>query len=441
MGFELTKKDFLNKVPSTLKNEFKFLSKFDDSFFADSGPLKPNKIYQVKIAEENVKHIDKKLHAVKTGKNIDFSLGGYKFRFIISGKRSARKGDAKSTKLQELCSLKICENVFKNKSTKLQDLVKIYPDLADNKDWQDSFKAQELVFKQIKNKYNLKPTVFNRDGGFMDFITKKVKQFGVGAKDSWNPADIWIHTPNIEKEFKDVSSLSEINNIMIRLFNEGKLCGISLKKTGKTAKMEETNFKKIEMKTNGFIKGKLLLNLKPGNKEFKNDEFSYDLQHPEGTINVQIRMYPKNNRASVQVSYKLKGGKAEMGKVPAAFRNAIYKEICHADFPKGKNMPYNEDLFRKEEKMWADKIAVILQNQNFETGCRSKQEFLDNIYQIYRNNGDAYHAIELVSKFQGIEVAYQFAKLKSQKLDKLVTVWSYLAQKKSDQFGPFIKVY
>jgi len=441
MGYELNKKDFLKKVPSALRKEFKFLDKFDDAFFADTAPLKSGKIYSVKISEDNVKYIDKKLSPKKTGKNIDFGIGEYSFRFIISGKRAARKGDAKSTQLQELCSLKICENVFKNKKTELKDLVQIYPDLADNKGWIESFEAQEKVFKEIKTKYNLRPTVFNRDGGFMDFISKLVKQFGISAKDSWNPADIWIHSSGIEKEFKDVSSLSEVNNIMIRLFKEGKLLGISLKKTGKIAKMEETNFKSIQMKNNGFIKGKLLLDLKAGGKEFTNDEFSYDLQHPEGTINVQCRMFPKGNRASIQVSYKLKGGKAEMGKVPAAFRNEIYKELTRSAFPKGREMPFTKEMFLQEKDKWVKKVDVITKHSQFDTAVKSGKEFLDNILQIYNTGSDTYHAIELVSKFQGIELAYQFAKLKSDELDKLVTNWSYLAQKKSNIFGPFIKVY
>lgn len=441
MGYEVLKDKFIKNLPREIKSEFIFLKKFDDSFFGDSKPLTKNRIYSAKVAESNIKYLDKSLNYVKSGKNIDFTVQEYKFRFIISGKRAARKGDATSTRLQELCSLAICRNVFQNKPTELTELVKTYPELTDRPDWVESFKAQEVVFKTIKQKYNLKPTVFNRDKGFMEFISKLVKQFGVSAKDSWNPADIWIHTNNIEKEFKNVSSLKEINDIMIRLFNEGSLCGISLKKTGKIAKYEETNFKKIIMKNNGFIKGKLLLDLKPGGLEFTNDEFSYDLQHPEGIINVQYRMYPKGNRASNQVSYKLKGGKAEMGKVPAAFRNVIYKEITGADFPKGRDMPYNRELFLKEKDKWELKIKRILQNNKFELNITNAKTFSKNIMNIYDKNDDKYHSIELVSKFQGIEVAYQFSKLSSDKLDKLVTNWSYLAQKKSANFGPFLKVY
>ena len=36
-------------------------------------------------------------------------------------------------------------------------------------------------------------TVFNREGGFMDFITDLIKdKYGISRKDAWNPADIWL---------------------------------------------------------------------------------------------------------------------------------------------------------------------------------------------------------------------------------------------------------
>ena len=36
-------------------------------------------------------------------------------------------------------------------------------------------------------------TVFNRDGGFMNFISDLIKaKFGISRKDSWDPADIWL---------------------------------------------------------------------------------------------------------------------------------------------------------------------------------------------------------------------------------------------------------
>ena len=439
MAYLLSKKDFIKKIPG-LKKEFKFLDKFDDSFFGEE-TISKTKIYSMKISEENAKKIPKSINYTANGKNLDFKIGTQKFRFIISGKRATRKGDAKSTRYQELCSLKICENVYKSKETKLSDLVSIYPDLPEAKDWQESFMAQEKVFKKIKQKYNFKPQVFNRDGGFMEFITKLVKKFGISQKDSWNPADIWIYSLNIEKEFKDIASIFELNSKLLELFHSGKLCGISLKKTGKVAKLEEVNVKNKDKIDNLFIGGKLLLDLKPGGKEFTNDELSFDLTHPEGIINAQVRMYPKSPRSNVQISYKLKGGKAEFGKVSSKFRNAIYEDLTKTKFPTGKSVPHNLEEYKRVKNKLKPKINKIISKGIIETNIKTFDDFDKNITSIYNNNNEKYNQIELVTKFQGIEIAYEMSKLKDNELTELVTKWSYISQKKGDMFGCFLKIY
>lgn len=445
MAYVLSKECFLKKLPQTLKKSFDFVKKMDDAFFASSSTISKSKIYDIKTSQGNIDILKKNISSVVTkAANNDFEMGGYKFRFILSGKKATRKGDAKTTQYQELCSCKVCENVFNNKETTLQELVKIYPDLAEDISWQDSFKAQEVVFKEIKAKYKQfnGALIFNREGGFMDWITKKVKEFGISQKDSWNPADMWIHTKDVHKELQDVSSVYELNNKMLELFKEGKLLGISLKKTGKKAKYEETNFAKLSMKNNGFIKGKLLLDLKKSHPhEFTNDEFSYDLNHPEGTINVQVRMFPKKAKSNVQVSYKLKGGKAEMGKVPSVFRNIIWKDKTKAEFPVGKAVPLSYTEYSKRQNEYKTKINKIISSGIIETNIKSFDEFHENLTMVYSTNSEAYHQTEVCTKFQGLEMAYHFCSLKSDDLDDLVTKWSYAAQKKGNEFGPFIKVY
>jgi len=443
MSYTLSKDNFLKRLNPKIKKEFAFIKNFNDSFFAEdrAGEPRKNKIYGIKTSIDNIKLIPKKLNQIKTQNGIDLIIDDYKFRFIISRKKSVRSGDAKTTKMQELCSLKICENVFKGKVTKQEELVKIYPELPDKIDWQESFQAQEEAFKYIKRVYKFNVTEFNRDKGFMDFITKLVKKLGVYQKDSWNPADIWIHKKDIEKEFDNIKTIFELNNKLLQLFEEKKLCGISLKKTGKTAKVEEVNIKKINKKPNNFIGGKLYLNLKPNNKELLNDELSFDLEHPDGTINAQVRMYPKKAKSNVQISYKLKGGKAEFGKVSAKFRNIIYKEITKSDFPEGKNMPSNLSEYIKNRKNYKRKIDLIIKKKIMKTNIKSFEEFDNNIMKIYENNDINYNLNELITKYQGIEVAYEMSKLKVSDLVDMVTKWSYISQKKGDSFGCFLKIY
>ena len=279
----------------------------------------------------------------------------------------------------------------------------------------------------------------------MDFITKLVKKYGISQKDSWNPADIWaVNTssiPQIESEFDDINSLFELNAKLLELFHAGKLCGISLKKTGKIAKVEEVNITKKNQIKNEFIGGKLLLDLKTGGKEFGNDELSFDLTHPEGVINAQVRMYPKSPKSNVQISYKLKGGKAEFGKVSSVFRNAIYEELTNSKFPAGKLMPHDLEGYNKVKKLLKPKIEKIISKGIITTNIKNFEEFDKNMTSIYNKNNEKYHQIELVTKFQGIEIAYEMSKLSDKKLVELVTKWSYISQKKGDIFGCFLKVY
>lgn len=441
MSFILSKEEFYKKLPQKIKPKLSFVLKLSDAFFASDKPLKQKNIYSIKCSEDNIKIIQKKLPGIKTsGEKNDILIENYHFRFLKSGKRSARKGDAKSTRLQELCSLAVCKGVFTGKPVTLSDLVKIYPDLAEDKSWQITFQAQEKVFEKIKKKFpqfksNL---IFNRDKGFMSDISKKVKQLGVRQKDSWNPADIWIHTPGVFNELKDIDNLYKLNHRMIELFDEGKLMGISLKKTGKVAKYELTNFKQTIKKNLGYIKGNLFLNTKP-NGEFVNDELNYDMNHPDGTINVQVRMFPKKARSNVQVSYKLKGAKAEMGKVPSAFRNIVYKKITNTDFPQGKEMPTNIEQYDKKIPDYRLKINKIISSPYINTNINSFEEFNNSVKNMFDKKD--YSQIELNAKFQCIEIAFQFSKLPKKKLDELVTDWAYLAQKKGVEFGPFIKVF
>ena len=372
----------------------------------------------------------------------------------LKGKTS-RQGDAKTTQMQENASLKIFEILLeKNKKYSLDDLVDTYPDVLNDKSWQISFESQYEQFKKIKEKFKLKKMkYYNRDGGFMDFITKKVKEFGISKKDAWNPADIWlVKDDNVQKELKECKTLQELNDKMIEMLFEGRLVGISLKKAGKTGKYEIVNVTKSKEKqaqkkkeiTYPFESGKLLLSLK-SDGTFTNDEFNY-IQDYDGKAKLlpQVRMYPKKNKSRVQVSYKLKGAKAELGKVPAKLRDeSLLKYSSKFVFPYGKDMPFTFEDFEKEEKDWKKKFETIKSSGiNIELNVKTFDEFKNNVKSIYFNKDKNYIETELCTKLQGLTIAYYFAELyKMKKLNELLTKWVYFAEKKTGDGGPFIKVY
>ena len=167
-----------------------------------------------------------------------------------------------STQMQEQGSAWILERVINdNKTTykKVQDivddkvtydhLVKIFRgDVPE--DWMFTFFAQQ---KRLFNVYNGNSpyTTFNRDGGFMDYITKICSsKFKIAKKDSWNPADIWIikgSQTQIENEIDkmldgDNQTIYELNDYLRGKYIKKEIMGLSLKKvSGKVAKYEVVN--------------------------------------------------------------------------------------------------------------------------------------------------------------------------------------------------------
>ena len=107
---------------------------------------------------------------------------------------------APTTQQQELVTLKIFEELLSSKSknyTKfeqlLPELLEIYPNLPYEKSWYNSFKLQFTDITKETRLPNNTFDVYNRDGGFMDYISSLVNtKFQIAKKDSWNPADIWL---------------------------------------------------------------------------------------------------------------------------------------------------------------------------------------------------------------------------------------------------------
>lgn len=119
-------------------------------------------------------------------------------------------------------------------------------------DWVQSYvKTANITYQQYKMKGS--PVYFHRDSSFMNAIyDAKTKVHaedkksgspqapGTFSNDKWNPGDIWQTTLRQVPELttKDWGSL---NNDIYNLAKEGKLLGVSLKKIGATAHIEEYN--------------------------------------------------------------------------------------------------------------------------------------------------------------------------------------------------------
>ena len=159
--------------------------------------------------------------AVKKGGGKDYQTGpkGYitlfvgtqKIKFGATGKLTDSTGKAVSeatmTRMQELGSAHVFKRaIAENATWKSADALKADDATMDglrdiwkrvgkidgvDDSWVDNFyKQQKALLAKIG-----KPafTEFNREGGFMEYISKLVrKEYGISSKDNWNPADIWL---------------------------------------------------------------------------------------------------------------------------------------------------------------------------------------------------------------------------------------------------------
>ena len=325
------------------------------------------------------------------------------------------------------------------------------------------FLQQKRLLKEFSNS-NF--SVFNRDGGFMQFISDLIKvKFGISRKDSWNPADIWlikqanVFREKIKKELEGPSgtqTIKELNAIMRSMFKKREIVGISLKKiSNKVAQYEEINvdnefYKRLEQKSGDFsLKlGKVILKLDLNKDRFRTKDsniFLYD-----GT-NKEIAKYQLKGNTTSRLSnlvfepVEKAAGSARLGKAPlqlVAKLAAFYdKSIYNATTKDNANYPKDKMQFTKRQKEYEKMYDRLSKNSLVkEMGVKSKTEFLNNFQKAFTGPEPYIANIKLMQMYF-IDKVLQLSK---DKRDEFLTDLLFVSQKKGDKvfdFGPFGKLY
>lgn len=374
-------------------------------------------------------------------------INSYKKKYIgISlkfGNGSNPSSNAPTTQQQELITLKIFEELLSSKTKNykkfeqmLPTLLEIYPNLPYEKSWYNSF---ELQFNQIEKETKLpnsKFDVYNRDGGFMDYISKLVNtKFDIAKKDSWNPADIWILRSSAYKKYEamldEAVSIQECNAILVSAYNNTDIVGVSLKKNdGKKLNYDLVNLKS-STKESSVDYSKFILNI-PYNEKTKSFT-SVTSQLEVKYQNKTYRMGVKSNQAQIgNITYEFVGTGA------AAFLGKVPKDMLKLELKKdGYLMPEHTHYMKFDRKDFENKISIIKRNKTLFTIDGNLDKFVDQLEESWSKG----RSKDNVVISQIVCFAYIVANLSLSRRKEFIRDLFFMAQKKGPMFGPFGKLY
>ena len=373
-------------------------------------------------------------------------------------------------------------------------------DLEIDYEWLDNFYKQQKKLLQKIGKPEF--TEFCRDGGpkpayilpgskggvtFMDWVSTLVKkEFEIGQKDNWNPADIWL-IQNEEKwkgKIKEAfnqrrdpsasieSELAKFNAIFRALFKTKQIMGISLKKVGKTVSWKEVNvsgrfFKNLKATKMVLDEAKCLL----GTKRIDPEKAKKDIERgkPRGApgaatlvqdtvltivdpglvsgkkteYKVQIKANDSTKFSNLKWEPTIKAkGAARLGKATVELVLDLMKVygIMKSYEPDNKAFPRNQTEFRKVEDDYREIIDELLMDRFVDLGNGVDVETaIINIKETFDlNRGQPWVA---VSKLQQLRFLYALMTLPQKKRDEFCTSLIFTAEKAGKRYGPYGKIY
>ena len=386
---------------------------------------------------------------------------------------------------------------FKDDLSKLRELFEVkgnsgFPYI----DWLNSFYFSQKV---LLAKYSSSTFQrFERDGGFMDYITKLIKdKFGISQKDTWNPADVWAVKGTqqaVEKyiddkmkkimDYKESSQKLEgaqldnyiragtlyLNSILIDLLTgrDPKVVGISLKLTDSGAHIEEVNFDKVKenIKENKALidtiadpfivdpKNDFICNFEITSGKTSKGTFTQDVKvsaedaHTGDRYNFQIKANSSESTTGSNLKFELTiqgKGAARGGKVPVELVVSLVNKIQRGAFENDyKKYPRTSKEFLAKLTSADKNYKKIFEKvkDNVKDIGVTYAEFITNVTAAFNMGGAI--ATNATCKLMGLEFLYFLLTIKENQMSGMITDMAYLAQKKNirayDTFGPFIKI-
>lgn len=360
-------------------------------------------------------------------------------------------------------------------------------------DWLESFFLQQQKLLQTYSAARFK--LFNRDGGFMDWISKFINsQFGIVKKDTWNPADVWAISGEVSdietKLVKSVEAIPPISKLatnygrgtylfnqklrqgilafnatMVDLLEKNILVGISLKKSSGTVKLEVINASVVKLFKNSNTdlidtahepyecdpgRGDIVCSFL---KQSKGESFTQDAKITVHNGGDKISFQIKANSSQATNGSNLKfestiGGSsnARGGKVPLETVELLLKKASTLSVDGFTNdhrkYPKTTEQFEKQKRMYVG-IFNAVKAQSVQLGVSSDKDFERAVIDAFKAGGAI--ATNATCKLMSLHFIYMLTcKMDRSKMRTLLTDMAFLSQKINtrdyDTFGPFIKL-
>lgn len=451
--------NFKEFVASLKKQQFKerkiFLLKLPEPelFFADKNWKSKNTQFVTKVSEQNHIYLKRTLKLDKVDK---VEIDGFTLKFMKSSKKASNM-NALGKKLADAGELATVQSLSEKVESPKDTKQKIF---IDNPEAFIAWKPTFTLTKEIIEAQGIKINNFDviHDATDKSDFTKIIEDFTKKirkAKDSWNPADIFMVKKTNKKEI--VSTLRTIvdsyegdtlaaafNAKIYQYYEDQVLYPISLKQvTAKKAKWELTNVpgrlapKYYEIGFDG-----LKLDFSLNTKEL--GVFVFLNKDTKKKINLQVRGFPHSYTVA-QTEITSDGSKTggRLGKVPTSVVDAIMGSF---DDSRIKSISYFGKKPNYFDKFGANEFKETVKWHNFlvkQTEVRVEnpvkiEEYLRTTIEIAKDDQDV--AAILAIKIQALKIGYFFYNNRKD-VDTIINKMILGAKKISTDNGFFIKVY
>jgi hypothetical protein len=315
---------------------------------------------------------------------------------------------------------------FFDKVDKVKNMYDIDGDIEEIKTslptkWiESSIWTANLLSKMYKGNY-----ISHRGSKQVDIIDKHFHKFNKAAGkplsnlNKWNPADIWLLKKGFKPNFGGINNLLELNDYIGKLYNDGSMIGISLKKiTSDKPPVQVYNTPDSKILTKY-----LSSTITTGNKGFLKDSMDVymNFEYHGEQARIQFRSFGGKSLTGWQGEVKgtsANGGKIGGGGINKILRNKLTKSMNIAKLVKSKDEQFLKDFYTLGKEFY-----------------KFPRKYT---YDVFKKNIKKVNDSYLYSKFAGLEMLKVFEKIKD-KNSVITSILGY-AMSASEHSSVFVKI-